>query len=251
MIEIRYSEDYELADLVGKSLAEAREQYQAVFDIPDKAVAKLNGKKVKKNLEPKMMLNEGDELSFEVKKGSKKPLLVGALILALALTGGLFAYTYTTATATITPGTSGSDWAQVAENQTITWTGVSGEFRGSVGTGPLFEITGDNLTASDFVVDVYLTNAADLVDSYRYLNMQLQISDTDAGGASSDWAENSLDYMLLTLHNGHVSFTVSPGGASDTHWVYLSGGSYRTNRWGWGTPGADLDPEFYCEIGQK
>ena len=39
MVEIRYGEHYEMADLAGKSVAQAREQYKQEFDIPDKAKA--------------------------------------------------------------------------------------------------------------------------------------------------------------------------------------------------------------------
>lgn len=47
MTEIRYGEYYEMADLAGKSVAQAREQYKQEFGIPDKAQAKLNGKGIR------------------------------------------------------------------------------------------------------------------------------------------------------------------------------------------------------------
>ena len=92
MVEIRYGEHYEVADLAGQLLAEAREQYKEEFGIPDKAQAKLNGKPVKKKLEAVTELGDGDEFSF-AEKGRRGLILVGTFLLAIAITGSLFAYT--------------------------------------------------------------------------------------------------------------------------------------------------------------
>lgn len=37
MVEIRYGEQYEAADLAGTSVAEAREWYKSEFDVPERA----------------------------------------------------------------------------------------------------------------------------------------------------------------------------------------------------------------------
>ena len=47
MVEIRYGDQYEVTDLAGQTVNEAREQFRSEFGIPDKARAKLNGSKVK------------------------------------------------------------------------------------------------------------------------------------------------------------------------------------------------------------
>ena len=43
MVEVRYRDRYEAADLAGKHIGEVREQYRSGFGIPDKARARLNG----------------------------------------------------------------------------------------------------------------------------------------------------------------------------------------------------------------
>ncbi len=252
MIEVKYGDHSEQVNLASRSVAEIREQYHETFDIPRKAVAVVNGKEVKRKLEPETMLNENDELYFEIKKGSRKPLLIGALLLALALTGGLFAWTYTTATVTVTPTTSGSDWAGLESSENVTWTCVTGKYRGTVGSGSLFKIQTDNCTAADFVVDVFLTNTDELVQCYRALNMKMQItpSATTSGNCSDERYFGTDGFELLTLNNDHVSFTVS-GSTDATHYVYLAGGNYVTNAWGWGSSCSYLAPTFYCDIEHK
>ena len=93
MIQICYGEHCDLADLAGRSIAEAREQYKSEFEIPDRAQAILNDKPLKKKLEDRIMLEDGDDLSFEEKERSKKPIFAATLLSALAITGGLFACT--------------------------------------------------------------------------------------------------------------------------------------------------------------
>ena len=51
MVEIRYGEQYEVANMAGLTVGEAREQFRTELGIPDNARAKLNGRKVKGNLE--------------------------------------------------------------------------------------------------------------------------------------------------------------------------------------------------------
>lgn len=58
-VGISYNGHTEVADLAGVSLAEAHEMYTPVFDIPDKAQATLNGKELKKKLEPETRLGLG------------------------------------------------------------------------------------------------------------------------------------------------------------------------------------------------
>jgi len=85
MVEIRYGDQYEITDLAGQTVGEAREQFKAEFGIPDKAQAKLNGSKVKTNTEIDTVLYDDDKLTFAVSRG-KTPFLIGALLLALAVT---------------------------------------------------------------------------------------------------------------------------------------------------------------------
>ena len=67
MVEFRYDEHYERVDLMGKSVAEARELYKSRLDIPDRAHAYVNGEQLKKKLESETQLRDRDELLFEAK----------------------------------------------------------------------------------------------------------------------------------------------------------------------------------------
>ena len=124
MIEIRYGEQYEVTDLAGQTVGEAREQFKSEFGIPDKAKARLNGSKIKSGAEIDTVLNDDDKLTFAVTR-SKAPYLVGALLLALAVTGGVFAFGFINATTTLTATTVNSNFADVTVNTTgvaaLTW----------------------------------------------------------------------------------------------------------------------------------
>ena len=77
MVEIRYGEHYEMANIAGKSVAQAREQYKQEFDIPGKARASLNGKGIRQKHELVTALGDNDSLTFAQKsrKGLFKPLV--------------------------------------------------------------------------------------------------------------------------------------------------------------------------------
>ena len=80
MVEIRYGDYNEAADLAGQSVAEARQQFKGELGIPEKATARINGRKVKGTLEGETCLNDDDRLTFARTRG-KGVFLVGALLL--------------------------------------------------------------------------------------------------------------------------------------------------------------------------
>ena len=84
MVEIRYGDQYEVSDLAGQTVCEARELFKTDLGIPNKAQARLNGSKVKPSAELDTVLNDDDKLNFAVSK-SRVPYLVGALLLALVV----------------------------------------------------------------------------------------------------------------------------------------------------------------------
>src|SRR4030066_219678 len=88
MVEIRYGDQYEVSDLAGQTVCEARELFKTDLGIPNKAQARLNGSKVKPSAELDTVINDDDKLTFAVSR-SRTPLLIGALLLALAVTGSL------------------------------------------------------------------------------------------------------------------------------------------------------------------
>lgn len=253
MVEIIYGEHSQQVDLVGKSVAEAREQYKPEFSIPDRAKASVNGKPVKKKLEPDTLLNEGDELSF-AEESRKKRYLVAGLLTALAITGGVFAYGY--ATARVTLGVIAKpDWVtvEVSPNATsITWD-VFGRYIGTLPTdSDLFDITTDPDWSAFFEVRVYLTNTGEMVNGYRYLNMKLELVDRDGAVADKQGLETTGDdtYQVLNLRNAEVAFFVEHISlAGSPYTVKLVGGNFMAHLSAWFV-GTDVNPELRIEVTQ-
>ena len=252
MVEIRYSDNYEVANLAGQSIAEAREQFRTEFGIPDKARAKLNGKKVKEELESETRICDDDKLSFAEARG-RGAYLVGALLLALAITGGLFAYTYTTASVTLSLVTGTADFASVTANTTgaaLSSYQPWGRYRGSIPAGTPFDVViGDGFTG-DVEIDVYLSNLDELSRNYAFYLMRFALTDGDNVTVDEQMAEKP-----LTLKNGVVQFYLPSANytnyASDNQVFYLrmKGGCYYAlpfSKWVGGT----IDPILYAQVKQ-
>jgi molybdopterin converting factor small subunit len=262
MVEIRYGDQIEVADLAGQTVSEARQQFRSEFGIPDKARAKLNGRKVSGSTELDTELNDDDKLSFAVDK-SKAPFLVGALLLAMAVTGGMFAFGFINASTSLNGTVSNSNFADVTVNSTgigsLAWNAY-GFYKGSVpangsnnGTS-IFNIdTATSGYTGDLVVTVSLGNTDALAKVYRVLSLKLgmcypngtvmDINEDNTANASNDW-------VLLTLNNGSVS--LFPKGTANMTTVRVLGGSYITNikplaGWGSGTAA----PQLFCEVAQR
>ena len=254
MVEIRYREHREEAGLAGKSVAEVREQYKSVFDMPDKARVKLNGKEVKPDLESGMLLNDGDKLLFEHKKMSPKLMLAMVILGVLATTGGVFAVTWTTASATIT-AVAASDYATVVPDGSLPSfsTKVFGKYRGDIPSGNLFTITPDADYTGDLVVKVYLTNADELTAAYQHLNMKLELWDTDVSPVNIYAAETGHTFQMLTLDNGVATFDLEYDAGTIPYEVQLADGCYTTNPrspndW---NANYEVSPLLYCEVTQR
>ena len=258
MVEIRYGEQYEVTDLAGMTVSEAREQFRAEFGIPDRATAKLNGSKVKTGAEFDTVLNDDDKLTFAVAK-SKAAYLVGAMILALAATGGVFAYGFVNASTTLNGSIAEANFADVSVNTTgissITWSGY-GFFKGSINTSgngtPIFNIdTSVSGYTGDLVVTVSLGNADQLVEQYRMLSLKLDMGNPDGSNMdiNEDGNANGADWVMLTLDNGSVS--MFPGGTANISTVRVKSGFYITHvrpNGGWG---GSADPDLFCEVAQR
>jgi hypothetical protein len=111
--------------------------------------------------------------------------------------------------------------------------------------GNLFDITPHPDYTGDLNVKIYLTNTAQLIKAYSYLNMQLYI-------AKSVEAQKVPAYRVLSLENGSASFNIE-GGSSKIHIVEVYGGAYRlisSDTTEWGT-GWSIVPELYCEVSQR
>ena len=164
----------------------------------------------------------------------KKLYMVVALLVALVLTGGTFAYTATVdAIAGVGDLTQDSDlFAEVTDQVSVTWTdNVTAGTSGTVGTGDLWKVDRDTLFSGDVQVTVYLINTGELAQTYEHLNMKI---DTTSGSPTS---------VLLSLVNGKATFILS---ASTTN-VTLNGGGWATHQ---SIQTSYLEPDLWCEVTQ-
>jgi len=240
MVEIRYGEHYEMADLAGKSVAQAREQYKQEFGIPGKAQASLNGKGIKQKHEPKTALSHDDSLTF-ARKSRKGLFFIGAILLAMAITGGIFAYGATTATLSLTLTDQPDFAAMAAAGAPPTWN-VWGSYRGKVTAGDLFTLTPATAWTGDMSVLLTLTNAHDLVETYRILVLEIEIWDSNATPVQVGTTE----YLTMGTGEASIEFTQT---ADPPYDVRLTGGFYITHRGGWTT--GQEDPSIFAQVLQR
>jgi hypothetical protein len=254
MIEIRYQDDYESAEIAGQTIAEARELYSEYLDIPEKAMAYLNGQKVKASEEAETVLCDDDRLVFNVPRRNRVPYLVGALLLAMAVTGGIFAYGWMNTTTTINATISNYNFADVTANTSSmpSWT-ARGMETNQTGPGTLFDIdTSSSNYTGDFVATVSLANVNKLSKIYRALSLTIEVRDSldNIVDINTDGNADSKDFTILTLKNGSVDLNITQA-AADTYTVKIKSGYYTCNAYNsdWGV--GNGTPELYCEVSQK
>jgi len=173
----------------------------------------------------------------------KKFLLI-ALIALVVVTGGTFAYTFTTATATIGVNAPTSDFATVTSGNATAPT-VFGKFTGTWPSGTLFTITPDTGYQGDLVVKVYIVNAGQLIRHYQHCNMSLELLDsTDAT------ADEQGIIQVLNIENAEAMFTWANGTGTGPYRVQLTGGSYRLHPWK-SLTGGSVQPQVWCEVTQR
>lgn len=244
----------EAGDLQGRTVAEIRELYQIKFSIPEKAVAVLNGRDLEHKKEDETLVNDCDELAFVVRGRSKLPLLVGALLLALVATGGIFAYTWTTASVTLS-GTAESDFAAIEPDGTPPNFGtVMGKWWGSwthsSPDGVLFTVTPNTNYNGDLLVKLYLTNAPQLSRAFQHLNLHVELLDSTYANLHTSYTGHT--FQLLTADNGVVTLDLQQNG-NPPYYVYLVQSTWKTNPrspldW---TSGFSVAPSLYCEVTQR
>ncbi len=223
MIEIKYGEFNETADLKGKSIAEVRQQYTEEFGLSNRTRAKLNGEKISRKQEQERILIEEDELSFE-EKSRKSLFLLGAFLMSLALTGGIFAYTATVQSMTLTVTGASNDFASITTNTTPVIGTLLGNHLGAIDATSIFNIAGDAAYSGDLEVIVSLTNADELVEDYRFFTLRLKYA--DSANVSADLEAIT---KVISLSNPTVSFAVDSANISGgTFYIWSPGGVYRT-----------------------
>ena len=177
-------------------------------------------------------------------KSKLRRYLVTALVLALAITGGLFAYAYTSQTTTLGAVSISSDFANVTVNNTVPDFAVLGSYRGKIPQGNLFNVSPSANYSGDLQVNVYLSNVDQLSYKYGMLLMRVRIVN---GANNTVDVENMA--KPLTLNNGQVSFTCDGLTPLSTYYVQMTGGVYRTYPWAYLTSsGGSYIPSITCEV---
>ncbi len=174
-----------------------------------------------------------------------KKLLLIALLAVLVVTGGMFAYTFTTATATIGVTAPTSDFANITANSSITAPTVFGKFTGTWPSASVFTIEPDPSYQGDLVITVSLINTGELVRQYQHVNMEIQY--TDNTGALADEGART---EVLNLQNAQVLFTWTSGNGTSPFTVDLVGGGYRLHPFKTLT-GGSYQPQLWCEVTQR
>ena len=174
----------------------------------------------------------------------KKILLISVLAL-LVVTGGMFAYTFTTATATIGVSAPASDFANVTAGGSITAPTVFGKFTGTWPSSTLFDIAPDASYTGDLVITVYMVNTGELVRQYQHVNMSVEFQDS-----TNSTADEQGTIQVLNLQNAEALFTWANGTGTGPYKVVLTGGSYGLHPLKTLT-GGSYQPQIWCEVTQR
>ncbi len=176
-----------------------------------------------------------------------KKILIIALIALAVITSGTFAYTFTTATATIAVNAPTSDFATITTSSNISEPeAVFGKFTGTWPPNTLFEIDPDTNYTGDLVIKVYMVNTGELIRQYHHLNMTLEFW----SGTGNTTADEQGAAQVLNLQNAEVLFTWSNGTGESPYKVQLTGGGYRLHPFKTLT-GGGYQPQIWCEVTQR
>jgi len=170
-----------------------------------------------------------------------KKLLLIALVALVAVTGGVFAYSFTTATATIGVTAPDSDYATVTAGNATAPT-VFGRYSSTWPTSTLFTITPADGYPGDLVVTVSLLNAGALSRYYHHCNMTFQLVDS-----ANQTADEQGIIQVLNMQNAEILFMWTNGTGTAPYRVELTGGSYRLHPWKPLT-GGSVQPQLWCEV---
>jgi len=171
--------------------------------------------------------------------------LVAALMVTLAITGGMFAYAYTSATTSLTVSSGSADFASITANNTVPSYTIFGKYRGSISSGTLFNITPSSGYPGDLQVNVYLSNADQLGYNYGMFLLRIKLVDSNGQYVDVDGIEKP-----LTLQNGVVSFVSSNMTAGTTYYIKTSGGLYRAFPWAYLSGQTIYSPQITAEVVQ-
>lgn len=174
-----------------------------------------------------------------------KKIIIIVLAAVLLATSGMFAATFTTATATIGVTAIQSDFAQASANTSYSAPDVFGKYTGTWPTGTLFDIIPHADYTGDLVVKAYLVNTGALIRYYEHLNLALEFQDST--GTKSD---NQSITQVLNLSNAEVTFDWVNGTGTGPYYIKVTGGGYRLHPWRTLT-GGSVQPQVWIEIVQR
>ena len=176
-----------------------------------------------------------------------KKILLIALVALLVVTGGMFAYTFTTATATIGVSAPTSDFANITAGSSITAPTVFGKFTGTWPSSTIFDITPTENYTGDLVVTVYMVNTGQLVRQYQHVNMTLEFQDS-----TNSTADEQGTAQVLNLQNAQVMFTWENDPGGGPYKIVLTGGGYRLHPFkSFGDGSGSYQPQIWCEVTQR
>ncbi len=171
--------------------------------------------------------------------------VVIGLTLSLTVTGGLFAYAYTSDTGSISVSSGTADFADISDNVTVSPWKVFGSYRGTIGSGNLFNVTPTTDYPGDLEVNVYLSNADDLGKTYGMFLMRITLVDSGDSPIDKEGIAKP-----LTLQNGVVSFVTDNFTTGNTYFVKTTGGVYRAYAWAYLSGKTLYGPTFHAEVVQ-
>jgi len=194
--------------------------------------------------------NEMKNIVSGIMGNTLRRYLIVALVASLAVTGGVFAYGYTTEVATITGSPQDWDFANVTANDTSGMNfNVFCSYRGGIPGGTVFTVHPAPNYNGDFQVNVYLSNLDEL--SHKYGMMLLRMAFVDPADNTSEQDVEMIE-KPLTLNNGMVSFTCDNFTAygKPNYAVVVRGGVYRSFPWAYltGKTSGSYTPQLTCEV---
>jgi hypothetical protein len=194
------------------------------------------------------VLNDDDKVTFAVAR-SRTPFLVGALLLALAATGGIFAFGFTNANVTLS-ATATTDFVSVTTNTTLpSWT-VWGLFKGDVlSNHDLFYVKKAAGWTGDLVITVSLGNVGELAQTYRACGLELFLCDSgDPTHAELPLGLVNDQKVLLSLDYPSVNMYTTSASANIT--VRIKSGYYIGSHFPTG-PSGSASPQIFCDVTQS
>ena len=172
--------------------------------------------------------------------------LVITLVASLAVTGGMFAYAFTTQSTTITATTGGADFAVIGANTTDPLAyKVFGKYRGSIREGYLYSINLTDNYPGDVAINVYLDNIDQLGKNYGLWMLRLELVDPASANASMDIGGVT---QVLSMHNGVASFVSNTMVPGTEYRIRSDGGVYKSFPWSYWPSGTAISPSLTAEV---